>query len=113
MPVASAAVGLLVWVVTIRVGWWMGTSLRPEPGRWGWVGTQTERYRKVSLSIDDIHGLTVLDSKYTFTGDPQLLGLGIQAYTLGIAWEFDPYFGLSYAAWIDFLINWRRYMTTF
>jgi hypothetical protein len=30
-----------------------------------------------------------------YTGDANLLRLGIQAYALGIALEFDPYFGLS------------------
>jgi len=30
-----------------------------------------------------------------FNGDGNLLRLGIQAYTLGIAYDFDPYFGLS------------------
>jgi len=30
-----------------------------------------------------------------FNGDGALLRLGIQAYSLGIAYEFDPYFGLS------------------
>jgi hypothetical protein len=31
----------------------------------------------------------------SFYGDPQLLKLAVQAYALGIAYEFDPYFGLS------------------
>ncbi|MFC1896896.1 DEAD/DEAH box helicase, partial [Thermodesulfobacteriota bacterium] len=30
-----------------------------------------------------------------YDGDGQLLRLGLQAYALGIAYEFDPYFGLS------------------
>ncbi|MEK9137301.1 MAG: DEAD/DEAH box helicase, partial [Bacteroidota bacterium] len=73
-------------------------TVRPSgPGTWqvGLVGTKTERYRKVTLSAGDIKGLTVSDSAYTYNGDPRLLRLGIQAYSLGIAYEFDPYFGLS------------------
>ena len=31
----------------------------------------------------------------TYDGDGRLLRLGLQAYSLGIAYEFDPYFGLS------------------
>src|SRR5208282_5365328 len=31
----------------------------------------------------------------TYKGNGSLLRLGIQAYSLGIAYEFDPYFGLS------------------
>jgi superfamily II DNA or RNA helicase len=39
--------------------------------------------------------LTVTDTDYRYDGDGRLLRLGLQAYALGIAWEFDPYFGLS------------------
>ena len=75
-------------VETVRAG---------GPDTWlvGLVGTQTERYRKVTLTTQDLTSLTVLDSKFTFKGDARLLRLGIQAHALGIAWEFDPYFGLS------------------
>ena len=31
----------------------------------------------------------------SYDGDGHLLRLGLQAYALGIAYEFDPYFGLS------------------
>jgi len=61
----------------------------------GLVGTQSERFRKVSLTRQEIAGLTILDSIYTYDGDGDLLRLGLQAYALGIAYEFDPYFGLS------------------
>ncbi|MBI4027458.1 MAG: DUF3883 domain-containing protein [Verrucomicrobia bacterium] len=61
----------------------------------GLVGTQTERYRKVTFTAKDLEKLTVLEAKFTYTGDARLLRLGIQAHSLGIAWEFDPYFGLS------------------
>ena len=66
-------------------------------GTWtvGLVGTQSERFRKVTLTARDLEGLSILDSEFTYDGDGHLLRLGIQAYSLGIAWEFDPYFGLS------------------
>jgi superfamily II DNA or RNA helicase len=66
-------------------------------GTWtvGLVGTQSERFRKVTLNVRDLESLTILDSSFTYDGDGRLLLLGLQAYSLGIAWEFDPYFGLS------------------
>ncbi|HME32460.1 MAG TPA: AAA family ATPase [Terriglobales bacterium] len=39
--------------------------------------------------------LQVAQPTYSYDGDGQLLRVGIQAYSLGIAYEFDPYFGLS------------------
>ena len=39
--------------------------------------------------------LTIADSTLSYDGDGRLLRLGLQAYSLGIAYEFDPYFGLS------------------
>lgn len=67
------------------------------PDTWiaGLVGTQSERFRKVTLAPKDIDALTVIDSKIDYSGDGNMLRLGIQAYSLGIAYEFDPYFGLS------------------
>lgn len=67
------------------------------PGTWvaGLVGTQSERFRKVTLTVRDLEGLTILDARHTYDGDSRLLRLGLQAYSLGIAYEFDPYFGLS------------------
>ena len=61
----------------------------------GLVGTQSERFRKVTLTDSDINTLTILDSAFSYDGDGRLLRLGLQAYSLGIAYEFDPYFGLS------------------
>lgn len=61
----------------------------------GMVGMQSERFRKVALTAGDLETLTVLDSGFTYDGDGQLVRLGLQAYSLGIAYEFDPYFGLS------------------
>jgi superfamily II DNA or RNA helicase len=61
----------------------------------GLVGTNSERFRKVTMTAQDLERLTVLDPKRSFNGDGRLLRLGLQAYALGIAYEFDPYFGLS------------------
>ena len=67
------------------------------PRSWtlGLVGTRSERFRKVSVGAAELAGLTVLDSGFRYDGDGALLRLGLQAHALGIAWEFDPYFGLS------------------
>src|SRR5262245_64050174 len=67
----------------------------PESWAVGLVGTQTERFRKVTLNADDLKQLSITDGRRSFDGDGRLLRLGLQAYALGIAYEFDPYFGLS------------------
>ncbi|HIQ20988.1 MAG TPA: DEAD/DEAH box helicase, partial [Planctomycetes bacterium] len=66
-------------------------------GAWvvGLVGTHSERFRRVTLTEADLEALTILDSTSSYDGDGNLLRLGLQAYSLGIAYEFDPYFGLS------------------
>ncbi len=70
-------------VETVRVG---------GDGTWtvGLVGTQSERFRKVTLTDSDINTLTILDSAFSYDGDGRLMRLGLQAYSLGIAYEFDP-----------------------
>ncbi len=67
------------------------------PDTWavGLVGTQSERFRSLTLTSKDLETLTILENTSTFDGDGRLLRLGLQAYSLGIAYEFDPYFGLS------------------
>lgn len=67
------------------------------PDTWiaGLVGAQSERCRKVMLTSQDLEKLVILDTTHGYGGDGRLLRLGIQAYSLGIAYEFDPYFGLS------------------
>ncbi|MCY4342461.1 MAG: helicase-related protein [Gammaproteobacteria bacterium] len=66
-------------------------------GSWiaGLVGTQTERFRRVTLSEADIAELAVTGSDLSYDGDGRMLRLGLEAHALGIAHEFDPYFGLS------------------
>ena len=66
-----------------------------RPGFWslGLVGQQTQRFRQVTLTADDIARLTVTDPAPSFDGDGHRLRLGLRAHALGIAHEFDPYFG--------------------
>jgi superfamily II DNA or RNA helicase len=61
----------------------------------GLVGCQSERFRQVTLTADELGQLSLLGARESFDGDGRLLRLGLQAYALGIAYEFDPYFGLS------------------
>ena len=61
----------------------------------GLVGQVSERFRRVTLTSDDISNLTIADSALSYDGDGRLLRIALQAYSLGIAYEFDPYFGLS------------------
>ncbi len=73
-------------------------TIRPAGAdRWtvGLVGLQTERFRSVTLSAKDLQQLYVRSLTHSFAGDGALLRLGLQAYALGIAYEFDPYFALS------------------
>ena len=73
-------------------------TIRPNgTGVWvaGLVGQQSDLFRRVTLTTEDISNLTVADSTLSYDGDGRLLRLGLQAYSLGIAYEFDPYFGLS------------------
>src|SRR5215471_7414151 len=67
----------------------------PDIWEMGLVGVQSERFRKVTLTSQDIEALAVQDTLPTYAADGRLLRLGLQAYMLGIAHEFDPYFGLS------------------
>jgi superfamily II DNA or RNA helicase len=61
----------------------------------GLVGLQTERFRSVTLTATDLATLQIQDAACRHDGDGRLLRLGLQAYLLGIRYEFDPYFGLS------------------
>ena len=73
-------------------------TVRPNGlGFWdlGLVGQRSERFRRVTLDADQISTLTIHDSLFSYDGDGRLLRLALQAYSLGIAYEFDPYFGLS------------------
>ena len=66
-------------------------------GSWtaGLVGTKSERFRSVSLAAPDIAALEITGGGLSYDGDGRLLRLALEAHGLGIAHEFDPYFGLS------------------
>ena len=61
----------------------------------GLVGLRSERFRNVTLATEDLESLRFQDAACSYDGEGRLLRLGIQAYSLGISYEFDPYFGLS------------------
>src|SRR5881396_1840343 len=67
------------------------------PGSWavGLVGLHSQIFRSVTLTTQDLKRLEIQESSCSYAGDGKLLRLGLQAYALGIAYEFDPYFGLS------------------
>jgi superfamily II DNA or RNA helicase len=67
----------------------------PDAWNLGLSGLRTEKFRRVRLSKQDLTKLRVRSALATFDGDGARLRLGLQAYSLGIAYEFDPYFGLS------------------
>ncbi len=73
------------------------TVAQSGPDTWvlGLVGLRSERFRRVTLTARDFEAISVQTHTTSFAGDPSLLRLGLQAYSLGIAYEFDPYFGLS------------------
>lgn len=51
------------------------------PASWvvGLAGTQSERFRRVTLTTDDLARLTVIDARQSYDGDGRLLRLGLQA----------------------------------
>lgn len=61
----------------------------------GLVGSRTHQFRRVQLSDGELALLRIVEATRSFAGDPQLLKLAVQAYALGIAYEFDPYYALS------------------
>ncbi len=71
------------------------SSVASDTWELGLVGVQTQVFRSVPLTTAEIRTLKVQNSVRSYAGDCDLLRLGLQAYSLGIAYEFDPYFGLS------------------
>ena len=71
------------------------TADGPDAWNLGLCGLQTEKFRRVRLSKQELAKLRVRSTRPTYDGDGARLRLGLQAYSLGIAYEFDPYFGLS------------------
>ena len=67
----------------------------PDSVMAGLVGQRTEQFRQVTLTSTELAELTIAEATWRYDGEGNLLKLGLQAYSLGIAHEFDPYFGLS------------------
>lgn len=63
----------------------------------GLCGLNTERFRRVTLTTADLAQLQIQKPHSSYQGDGHVLRIGVQAYSLGIAYEFDPYFGLFIA----------------
>ena len=61
----------------------------------GLVGQQSGQFRRVTLDLEDLSDLVATSIGPSYDGDGGLLRLGLQAHSLGIAYEFDPYFALS------------------
>ena len=63
--------------------------------RVGVVGIRNERFQRVLLTRADLEAISVAAATPAYDGDGELLRLGLQAYLLGIAYEYDPWFALS------------------
>ena len=48
----------------------------------------------MTLTAADIQQLQVQKPHFNYDGDGAILEIGVQAYSLGTAYEFDPYFGM-------------------
>ncbi|MHC4402657.1 MAG: protein NO VEIN domain-containing protein [Planctomycetota bacterium] len=70
----------------------MGDSLKVI-GR----GLQTGMTHDPVLSPRQVADLDVSEEREPFDGDARLFRLGVEAYRLGLAYEYDPYFSLSIA----------------
>ena len=76
-----------MWRPSVRTGRASGWRVRSA--------AQSEEFRRVTLAPDDTAGPTIADSALSYDGDGRLLRLCLQAYALRIAYEIEPYFGLS------------------
>jgi len=63
----------------------------------GGRGTRTGQYIERIFDAAQLAQLTVLAAEEPFDGDAVRFRLGIEAYRLGLAHEYDPYFSLSVA----------------
>ncbi len=76
---------------------WVLTADKVDKNTWkiGLVGQRSEKFKNIMLTSDELSGLSISDSAMSFTGDGHRLQIALHAYSLGIAYEFDPHFGLS------------------
>ena len=71
-------------------------TTRPDgSAQLGVVETRSQLFRSVTLSPADLSRLQTIRPQARYDGDPKLLRLALQAHSLGIAYEFDPFFALS------------------
>jgi superfamily II DNA or RNA helicase len=60
-------------------------------------GLQTGLTHDPVLTPDQVARLTISAEQEPFDGDARLFRLGVEAYRLGLAYEYDPFFSLSIA----------------
>src|SRR6267154_3226488 len=70
----------------------MGTSVKLV-GK----GLNTNQVHELILNAEQLAQLNSSPEKEPFDGDPLRFRLGVEAYRLGLAYEYDPYFSLSIA----------------
>jgi len=60
------------------------------------VGTSSNIFRGgVTLSSTDLPSMAIKRKEAVFQGKPRLIKLGLEAFRISLAQEYDPYFGLS------------------
>jgi len=60
-------------------------------------GVQSNIVHDPVLTLDELKQLEIGSEEFSFSGDPKLFRLGVEALRLGFAYEYDPYFSLSIA----------------
>ena len=60
-------------------------------------GLNTKHVHELILSPEQLAQLEATPEKEPFDGDPNRFRLGVEAFRLGLAYEYDPYFSLSIA----------------
>ena len=77
----------------------METVSANGPDFWelGLVGHTSGRFSRIRLTAEELRTVSIAVVGRADAGDGELLRLGLQAHSLGIADEFDPYFALSMA----------------
>jgi superfamily II DNA or RNA helicase len=60
-------------------------------------GLNTNQVHELILNFEQLSQLESSPEKEPFDGDPLRFRLGVEAYRLGLAYEYDPYFSLSIA----------------
>ena len=72
----------------------------PDFWELGLVGHTSGRFSWVRLTAEEFRTVSIAGVGPSYYGDGELRRLGLQAHSLGVADEFDPYFALS-MAWVD------------